>query len=157
MSDELQAGRELDAMVAKAIGVEPTRIAIATRDGGEGAAVVENGRDGPFYTKSDVERWVAEHSQYGYVLGEWLRYPQYSTDIAAAWQVVEKLSETYRVCVHRRANGDIGEGHNLYEIVIWLDFWNCDPEKPLAVIRAMTAPLGICRAAIKVSATRHGP
>ena len=142
MSDELQAGRELDALVAEKL-FGWTHVGTSAAYGYPPDSTI------PTEEREPAVGWPPR----AYTK----QVPKYSTDIAAAWQVVEKLSEKYRVCVHRRANGDVGEGDNLYEIVIWLDFWNCDPEKPLAVIRAMTAPLGICRAALKVSATPRAP
>ena len=60
--------------------------------------------------------------------------PHYSTDIAAAWLVVEKMLETSRIDI-------------THEGMLWV----CeviDTEK-LAIASANTAPMAICKAALK--------
>lgn len=64
MNKQLQPGRELDAEVARVVFKY-----------GYGEAVGDNGED---------LRWV-------YINGEGCPLPHYSTDIATAWQVVEKF------------------------------------------------------------------
>lgn len=66
------------------------------------------------------------------------RTPFYSTSIADAWQVVEKLRETWAIELHGR------EG-----------VWNCLVEEGdevtahfIATAEAGTAPLAICKAAL---------
>src|SRR5690606_3909523 len=53
-------GHELDTCISDALGLEPARVAIATCDGGQSAAVVQNPEHGPFYTRQDVEDWVRD-------------------------------------------------------------------------------------------------
>lgn len=70
----------------------------------------------------------------------WGFVPQYSVSIAAAWQVLEKLSAdgySYQVLEH----SDPKRGDCLCEL--WKDFyrWNVNHQD--------TVPLAICRAAIK--------
>lgn len=89
--NSLQPGRDLDALVAeKVMGVKPKLIAIATQDGGKSAAVVEHW-NGPFPDHNSVRDWIEEHP--GYKLDFWKEYRPYSTDIAAAWKVIEKLCD----------------------------------------------------------------
>lgn len=62
----------------------------------------------------------------------------YSTSIAPAWEVVEKLDD----CLHLREHGEEG---------IW-EAWFCglgEPENENRVAHADTAPLAICLAALK--------
>jgi len=58
--------------------------------------------------------------------------PSYSTDISAAWRVVEKMSD--------------GETPNDVELRTSVRGWRCDFFKGYA--NAETAPLAICRAAL---------
>ena len=86
---------ELDARVAvEVMGVEPERIAIATSDGGESACAMVDWRNGPWRSESELREWLATQQKRGshkdYEIGEWLRYPAYSTEIRDAWLVVEK-------------------------------------------------------------------
>jgi hypothetical protein len=59
---------------------------------------------------------------------------KYSTSIAAAWEVVEKLSETHRICI-TKANGKWAMA--LDDEIIWIS----DGQE--------TAPYAICLAALK--------
>jgi len=86
----MNAGPDLDQIIAeKLMRVKPKILAIATNDGGKSAAVIEG--MAPFYWRHDVIKWLEEHPKSGYVLGEWKRYPKYSTDLDEAWKVVERL------------------------------------------------------------------
>ena len=124
--DQLEAGRELDALVAEK--VMGWRI---------------KGKD-----------WVDEHGRYqGAVETYWVIadggpskgwHP--STDIAAAWLVVEKLGWQY---VFRLGNRD--------------DKWWCvlsvEPDWQLSdnCAEAPTAPLAICRAALAAQSRQNAP
>lgn len=67
---------------------------------------------------------------------EWGLVPRYSTDIAAAWEVVEKFRDyDWKLYSH-------GEGETM---VIYKDGTHYEGD-------ASTAPLAICRAAIKATA-----
>lgn len=81
---------DLDQIIGERITlIQPKVLAIATSDGGKSAAVIEG--MAPFYCRQDVIRWLKENPTSGYVLGEWKRYPHYSTDLNEAWKVVEAL------------------------------------------------------------------
>lgn len=92
-------------------------------------------RDGPVF--SHESRWQAP----GVKGWDWL--PEYSTDIAAAWQVVEKLRAG---CIHMRltlSNHEDGR-------------YTCTFDKPMNEIyhaAADAAPLAVCRAALLATLT----
>jgi hypothetical protein len=139
--DTLPAGQELDALVAERVTkVEPRRVAFATRDGGQSAAFWED-REG-FTTKRDVAEWAQKHD---HQVSEWLEYPRYSEDIAAAFQVVENLkADGWRFVLSSRE--------------AYTELWWCGFERPahwesnqsqVGKATAETAPLSVCRAALK--------
>ena len=105
---KLEAGRELDALVAEQVmgfvDLGPLQLADLR------------------YQKPTTDGVV--------VLG---RLPNYSTDIAAAWQVVEKISKLYHVEIE---NFDGGYGVTLDD---YSQTWEA---------HAPTAPLAISRAAL---------
>jgi hypothetical protein len=121
---KLDAGPELDALVAeKVMGwtKEPSA----------------NPFPGP---KSLPWNWVAPHSTWGpgtpgkcYPTS----VPKYSTDIAAAWEVVEKLRDQFE--------GVVVDGIKLPGAPAWQCIVMNESEKG----EAQTAPLAICRAALK--------
>jgi len=81
----MKPGIELDALVAeKVMGHKGTKYYIATSDGGKSCAM-------SCLDKKKVEDWV--NSTTDYTLQEWIFYKNYSTDIAAAWEVVEKFDQ----------------------------------------------------------------
>jgi hypothetical protein len=96
------------------------------------------------WSKEDFDKMVAQHD------AEWTMghhqqcfgvVPFYSTDIAAAWEVVEKLHEIAAkgIIIEQTFGGQwmVCIGHNIGNV--------CD-NKP---IECETAPLAICRAALK--------
>ena len=115
--DELPAGRELDALVAER--VMGWHITDAIKKPGQDDYGVAPGQVGVL--------WV-------------VRVPDYSTDIAAAWQVVERLIKLDAF------------------VSLDYDFQNVDSEKwsvtfitrkAIDCESGETAPLAICRAALK--------
>jgi len=88
-----------------------------------------------------------ENGQWDYAFlqnGSFRRVPSYSTDIAAAWQVVEKIKDVFR---KQKPDWDFaivetGENH-------WLAGWLQYESFELSG-EGKTAPLAICRAALKV-------
>ena len=74
-----------------------------------------------------------------------LNVPQYSTDIAAAWQVVEKIRTKYPVI--RISTGDLmGKYWQCHMADAWREVSHEDDSDWFA--NAPTAPLAICRAAL---------
>lgn len=71
-------------------------------------------------------------------------------DIAAAWLVVEKLRERFRVEVDM-PGGKRSEGDGV-EVMLWSDFWEQD--HPDHIGMADTAPLAICKAALAAAEAR---
>jgi len=108
--DEMEAGRELDALVAERV---------------MGAV--------PAHTPGD---WmVAVGAPPYYRFGGSVRgLPDYSTNIAAAWQVVERMSEQALPCV-------------MHDGQMWVGEFYCITYSHTAY--AHTAPLAICRVALK--------
>lgn len=106
----LEAGRETDALVAERVFGKP-------------------------WPSVSVARWWTEDGRYCGPGGEWSerindRLPAYSTDIAAAFEVVEKIRETCCDFTLERAGAA----------------WYADFR--MGVASADTAPLAICRAAL---------
>lgn len=105
----MDAGRELDTLIAEKVM------------GYHRATESE-----PYWNSLAV--WVEENGE------RWEQIPDYSTDIAAAWQVVEHLHG--RVVIDHWSRG-------AYKVMIYL------PAKPPSVeASAESAPLAICRAAL---------
>ncbi len=139
----MDAGRDLDEKVAEMLGVAPTVLVIGSRDSGVSAAVCENPLHGPFYTRADVVRWVAEHPDYS--LGEWRRYRPYSTDIAAAWEVVNHMLD-------RKWHVDLIAGDHmrpLWYCKVFTRYHWSSPKTNSFTAGADTAPLAICLAALE--------
>ncbi len=110
--DEMPAGPELDALVAKALDPDCT-VSMA--------AIGENDED-----ILAVWKWNG--------LRDWIPLPKFSTDIAAAWEVVEKLNRSKRrvaLCFTRSLG------------------WSVILPGPDDSTHSDTAPLAICRAALK--------
>jgi hypothetical protein len=73
-------------------------------------------------------------------------YPEYSTDIAAAWEVVEKISEQKNAQVYICTNFSSEFGDTFY-VEIYKN-WDGEQEQILTSATAETAPLAICRGAL---------
>ena len=105
--DEMEAGRELDALVAeKVMGVKPEQVYCDI-----------SGRN--------ISRY--------FDLEDRMRIESYSTDIGAAWQVLERVAESWLPCVMHNGMTWIAEFESLIEF---------------HTAYADTAPLAICRAAL---------
>jgi hypothetical protein len=125
--DAMPAGRELDALVAEKV--------MGWTDINGNAAAVGCGLN---------------HNKL------WTRVPDYSTDIAAAWQVVEKLvaegrSWTFGACKPgKRSAEDINQGHmHGYHAGVKTDhygvvpfYWNYKDTMPLAICHAALKAVG---------------
>src|SRR4051812_17548037 len=113
-TDELPAGRKLDALIAaKVMGWD-----VRGPDDGPWVALAENGRH-------------ATHETF-----------RPSTDIAAAWEVVEHFAN-YK-WLAQSASGRWGTGPMM---------WECAFASPASFqVVAETAPLAICRAALRAKA-----
>lgn len=117
-ANELPAGRELDALIASKVMGWPI-VEGRTND---------NGVISPCWTsyRDDVS----------------LRpIPEYSADIAAAWQVVEKIAHNVKLTKYHR------NGEPLFECVI-----DRIALSQMVSEIADTAPIAICRAALKAAA-----
>ena len=117
---ELKAGRELDALVAEKVMGRVWAVAPMT-------APIKVLIEPQFKTGDWQELKGGEIASFG-------NLPLYSTDIAAAWEVVEKL------------RGD--------RITVGVTAYDRDVECEIHIgglhtVRAETAPLAICRAALK--------
>lgn len=66
--------------------------------------------------------------------------PYYSTDIAAAWQVFEKINENFDITI------ETDNGHILVSIQTYDENGY---ERALILSREVTAPLAICKAALE--------
>ncbi len=142
--DKMQAGREMDALIAEMMGYKAYKetrgeytLAVMQRPGD---AEPWKGRQRP-----DPERYTEISCIEAARLGFFgTGFPEFSTDIAAAWEVVEKLSsEGYFVNVCRFP---ITNGSNVHIQRVKDQWGNLDNPVQL---RAETVPLVICRAALK--------
>lgn len=135
-SSEMTAGRELDALIAeKVMGVEPM-LSWQVMSLDERSSVFSG-------TKDECERWLESHAKLfpisayaGYHVGAWKHHPHYSTDIACAWQVVEKMRQLrYEFLLITVRSSE-------FEARFWSDNPTC---------KALThaAPLAICLASLK--------
>lgn len=131
-----EAGRELDALVAEKVMGSPT-VAANTRRVLELRAILAT-------KEQDVLQ--AEHlelalydSPNGYTRGTRVTARPYSTDIAAAWEVLMKLDVSFSV--------DYDQGEMFPWIVSIERIVPMDEEHRAA--EAETAPLAICLAALK--------
>jgi len=116
--DSLPAGSELDALVANLMGIDPDR---------EHDEVGETSSGNPYCIACHrTGNWGAD------IFGETKCVPLYSEDIAAAFQVVEKLQGGLRFELRRRPDNG---------------YWAHFGEEMTA--EGETAPLAICRAALK--------
>lgn len=115
----MEAGRELDALVAeKVMGWEP----------GPGGIHLFPPKDEP--NRKRFTRWNGE--------ARVTEIPHYSTDIAAAWEVVEKLGHKFQMFLNTRGKWTEAD------FVHWPDNL-----KGYVAASADTAPLAICLAALK--------
>jgi len=140
--DQMPAGRELDALVAeKVMGWTQVHRVDST---GDLCGVPSRGAP-PSYL-----------------------LPRYSTDIAAAWKVIEKLRQlqfTVRLVAPNEQYGNSQQFSTVNSESRWtsfqadsLHFREVPYEKRKEVLfetRASSAPLAICRAALKVMADRR--
>ena len=129
MTESMKAGPELDKLVAeKVMGW------VLTQDGpGEGAWEDDY--------SADYGRWMPSDSP-GAGPHAWETVPSYSTNIAAAWEVVEKVSE-------------LSDGH--FTLMKFTTHYRAGFQTPVPYDSddrfehwsvADTAPLAICRAAL---------
>jgi len=134
--DNMPAGREMDALVGKAIGAEPKKCwEILNADETATAFSAESRWEAERFLRDHLNRmpdsWLKD-----YHVGHWDFYKSYSTNIAAAWEVVEKLKDK-----------------NIFFIIHpWVD--KCLLEVygdsyRRGNLSADTAPLAICRASLK--------
>lgn len=132
----MKPGREMDALVARTVlGLEPKWVASEPWVSTSGPSVLD------FYCNFGGAVYTADRDWL--VDDYWLpdcrrRLPDYSTDIAAAWKVVENIlreSEVY-VCSGVVVNGESG--------------WRATVESELGLWEAdaPTAPEAICKAAL---------
>ena len=134
----MPAGRQLDALIAeKVMGWEAIRVDYFGEDSSprqneleEWMAKNELDSIGDYFIDVDKNFWVEDN--------DW----QPSTDIHAAWEVVEKMrNNKYEPCVNGECWTPIEHRMGLWQA----DFQNGGP---CHSARADTAPLAICRAAL---------
>ena len=131
--DEMQAGREMDALIAeKVMGLPHNELGEkCPRCGGE--------------TRIGLDRaWCGNCSEWIYS-----PYPEFSDDIAAAWQVVEKIRELKSAWFEIGANPDFMSDRGDYYCSIRGGKIEYDSPSCTLELYGDTAPLAICRAALK--------
>lgn len=125
--DKMEAGRDMDALIAERVmGYTVTRV------------------NGEPYTE-----WHG-HKAEPYHLGA------YSTDIAAAWQVVEKMREGFKFCC-LDLHSDLHYSYTFSLTHYRAEDMHEQEHNPDFVAHAPTAPLAICRAALKAHLALNEP
>lgn len=131
--DQMPEGREMDRTIAEQV------IGWRWMD-------VISGRPPIMMPPEQWERYKPEFQQSAWVKdydgNPPERLPRFSTEIADAWLVVEKMGERFDISISRAS---FGEGERRYECVIE----KMDTDHMLAFYIAETAQLAICRAALK--------
>jgi hypothetical protein len=129
--DEILAmvpGRELDALVAEKV------LGYWWSDGPkhdyDGPCEWERILIPPNFTEKDLKSWVFPPK--GKIAKTYFITDKYSTDIAAAWKVVEKLKS----------------GKPIYMRIFWQDNYGAAFGNPSTSVFANTAPEAICKAAL---------
>ena len=137
MAEELEAGRELDAMIAERVFGEPYPAPIEEYPWWSSA---------PVY--SPKRQWIASATIGGGENAHIWSPRRYSTEIAAAWSVVERVDNRNSVVkdlgVHTFGLARYDDG--TYAAM----FFN-------ASARANSAPLAICRAALRATPPCEAP
>lgn len=132
---ELRAGRELDAMIAERVM------------GAKWEAIGDNGRTLLCIgSEASGDRRNLAWRKPDQCLMTLFSLPPYSTSIAAAWEVVEKMTKDGRAVFIDSAGFD----PEMWRVCVSAD----DPEGQLPS-EAATAPLAICLAALE--AVEHSP
>lgn len=118
-------GPERDAEIARLLGVEPVRRAIATEDGTSSALTEDDpmghGLGGFKITADDVRDFCRKHPRYH--VGAWEFWPRYSTAPAAADRLVEEMVRRgWWVTVESQPNGKIfASVHRGYDYDVMID------------------------------------
>jgi hypothetical protein len=133
--DELEPGRELDALVWwKIFGKESYGASLDSN------VYYDEGRDR--YDRADLGERLYYTNE-----GEVKRVPSYSTSIAAAWEVVSHMRKTYSFDGH---NGFMLAGQEEGDDPVPDDLWYCEFSRPSwSEASGDTAPFVICLAALK--------
>lgn len=144
--DKMPAGREMDALVAEKV---------------MGHAICEHSRTKSTAQSSGIAMCGVRECK-GELHYEYL--PRYSTDIAAAWEVVEKLqrddftvvvsanhSSNYQACmIFKGFAASYGPADAFLYLGKTEEMSVAFGEKPPVRVAEETVPLSICRAALKV-------
>lgn len=141
--DKLEAGRELDALIAERVmGWKWCASPNTFKPGRPWRRwLAEPYRNMPVWdgvTEMPIDGLFDEESNVLY----------YSTDIAAAWEVVEKLRETWPVVL-------VTVGPKHYDVEINTDKGSPSHYRLVEDAQAETLPLAICRAALKAISTQE--
>jgi hypothetical protein len=152
--DKREAGRGLDARIAEKLGWKAFK-----EKRGEWNLCVAVAPEEHFpwerKQKPDPERYTEVNCPDAVKIGFYARtFPEYSTDIAAAWTVFEKLGMPCMIA--KSYNGTYGEGPVGYT-VNWCGVALCECMEGESCsngneVWAETAPLAICRAALMIKA-----
>lgn len=140
--DVMEAGRELDALIAECVFGKPSLCRLIGDGIKEPLRLDEP--DAVWRERSPADSYWERFSPYGAerVINDFAVL-RYSTDIAAAWQVWEKIGQP-----------TISKSNPRGQIMVWVTE---DQMGPLEVAEAETAPLAICRAALKTVAAESPP
>jgi hypothetical protein len=136
---EIQAGRETDARVAKALGYE---VRTATDEDFLLLCLLNDCSDRALVSSGESYIWLEQEDHQPE-----RRIPRYSEDIAAAWTVAERLVAMGLTPTVYHVNQHFGDPTS---------FWACRVERyeglvvdTLTLCVGISAPLAICRAALK--------
>lgn len=97
----LEAGSELDAIVGNTCGMIPIKYLVVSKDRGKTHTYTTRQSDYPYCFGSDreIREYLKQQKAKGYLhefsIVAKFDWPDYSTDIAAAWEVTDKFAAWY--------------------------------------------------------------
>lgn len=141
---KLEAGREIDALISKAIGEQPEILwAIADKDGTGFYDIRSRKVDAEIQLSNSP--WLVKLEAQVLPIEKW---KPYSTDIAAAWEVIEqirKLDKHWSPGINW--DDDDGDGNPMW--VASFTYYGDDKNQfQQNEVWSKSAPLAICRAAL---------
>lgn len=155
--DAMPAGAEMDALIAERVmgwrppsgGLPEGRWESLPESNARSLAKITGMRHVATKQEVTLEEWRSAFHWRDERGGCWHGPAAYSTEIAAAWLVVEKLRPTHGFWI----DGD-GDNEDIYNLGYEVDFQHGMPGSPgfsKGTATSDSAPLAICRAALKAA------
>jgi hypothetical protein len=143
MSEPTEAGRAMNAVVAERVLGWERYTAIAT---GKRIVVLvpEYGKLWSWFMRSQTDKGGWERTDHPLTASGYRYLPNYSTDIAAAWEVLDKVKPATIIELRYQPADSFFDGEGNQPV---REEWTCYVED-VGEARGPTAPLAICRAAL---------